>query len=145
MDESSDQPANAESDRTFKGLMSRVKTWARALRRDAHAIFLASRDPRVPWAVKLLALAVAGYALSPIDLIPDFIPVLGYLDDLIIVPLGIWLVIKLIPEDVMDEYRTAASVTAQRPVSKAAAMVIVGLWISGAAVLGWIAFVHWRV
>jgi uncharacterized membrane protein YkvA (DUF1232 family) len=145
MDEASNQIGKAESGRTFKRLMSRVKTWARALRRDAHAIFLASRDPRVPWAVKLLALAVAGYALSPIDLIPDFIPVLGYLDDLIIVPLGIRLVIELIPEDVMDEYRRAASAAARRPASKAAAIVIVALWISGAAVLGWIALVHWRV
>ena len=126
------------------GPMSRVKNWARALRRDAHAILLASRDPRVPWTVKLLAIAVAGYALSPIDLIPDFIPVLGYLDDLIIVPLGIWLVIALIPEDVMREYRAMASAAAQRPVSKAAAIIIVALWISGAALLGWIAFVYWR-
>jgi uncharacterized membrane protein YkvA (DUF1232 family) len=125
--------------------MSRVKTWARALRRDAHAILFASRDPRVPWAVKLLALAVAGYALSPIDLIPDFIPVVGYLDDLIIVPLGIWLVIALIPEDLMREYRATASAAAQRPVSKAAAIIIVALWISGAALLGWVAFVYWRV
>lgn len=145
MNEASGQPGKAESDRTFKGLLSRVKNWTRALRRDAHAILLASRDPRVPWGVKLLAIAVAGYALSPIDLIPDFIPALGYLDDLIIVPIGIWLVIGLIPENVMDEYRTAASVAVQRPASKASAMVIVALWISGAAVLGWIAFVHWRV
>ena len=145
MDEASRQAGKAESDKAPKGLIARVKHWARALRRDAHAIFLASRDPRVPWAVKLLALAVAGYALSPIDLIPDFIPVLGYLDDLIIVPLGIWLVIELIPEDVMEEYRAVASAAAQRPVNKAAAMVIVALWISGAAVLGWIAFIHWRV
>lgn len=127
------------------GPMSRVKNWARALRRDAHAIRLASRDPRVPWTVKLLAIAVAGYALSPIDLIPDFIPVLGYLDDLIIVPLGIWLVIALIPEDVMREYRAMASAAAQRPVSKAAAIIIVAIWISGAALLGWMAFVYWRV
>jgi uncharacterized membrane protein YkvA (DUF1232 family) len=127
------------------GPMLRVKNWARALRRDAHAIRLASRDPRVPWTVKLLAIAVAGYALSPIDLIPDFIPVLGVLDDLIIVPLGIWLVIALIPEDVMREYRAMASAAAQRPVSKAAAIIIVALWISGAALLGWMAFVTWRV
>jgi uncharacterized membrane protein YkvA (DUF1232 family) len=124
--------------------MSRAKTWARALRRDAHAIYLASRDPRVPWTVKLLAIAVAGYALSPIDLIPDFIPVLGVLDDLIIVPLGIWLVSALIPEDLMREYRAMASAAAQRPVSKAAAIVIVALWISGAALLGWMALVYWR-
>jgi uncharacterized membrane protein YkvA (DUF1232 family) len=123
----------------------RVKNWARALRRDAHAIRLASRDPRVPWTVKVLAVAVAGYALSPIDLIPDFIPVVGYLDDLIIVPLGIWLVIALIPEDVMREYRAMASAAAQHPASKAAAIIIVALWISGAALLGWMAFAHWRV
>jgi uncharacterized membrane protein YkvA (DUF1232 family) len=127
------------------GPILRVKNWARALRRDAHAIRLASRDPRVPWTVKLLAIAVAGYALSPIDLIPDFIPVLGVLDDLIIVPLGIWLVIALIPEDLMREYRAMASAAAQRPISKSAAIVIVALWISGAALLGWMAFVHWRV
>jgi uncharacterized membrane protein YkvA (DUF1232 family) len=127
-----------------KWLMSRAKPWARALRRDAHAIYLASRDPRVPWAARLLAIAVAGYALSPIDLIPDFIPVLGVLDDLIIVPLGIWLVIALIPEDLMREYRAMASATAQRPVSRAAAIVIVALWISGAALLGWMVFVDWR-
>jgi uncharacterized membrane protein YkvA (DUF1232 family) len=128
-----------------KGLISKAKTWARALRRDAHAIRLASRDPRVPWTVKLLAIAVAGYALSPIDLIPDFIPVLGYLDDLIIVPLGIWLVIALIPEDLMREYRAMASAAAQRPVSKSAAIIVVAFWISGAALLGWMAFVYWRV
>jgi uncharacterized membrane protein YkvA (DUF1232 family) len=136
----------AERDRHgTKGLILQVKNWARTLRRDAHAIRLASRDPRVPWTVKLLAIAVAAYALSPVDLIPDFIPVLGYLDDLIIVPLGIWLVIALIPEDVMREYRAMAGAAAQRPVSKAAAIIIVALWISGAALLGWMAFVHWRV
>jgi uncharacterized membrane protein YkvA (DUF1232 family) len=123
----------------------RLKKCMRALRRDAYAIRLASRDPRVPWTVKLLAIAIAGYALSPIDLIPDFIPVLGILDDLIIVPLGIWLVIALIPEDVMREYRAMASAAAQRPVSNAAAIIIVALWISGAALLGWMAFVYWRV
>jgi uncharacterized membrane protein YkvA (DUF1232 family) len=137
---------NAEHDgRGLKALMSRAKPWARALRRDAHAVYLASRDPRVPWVARLLAIAVAGYALSPIDLIPDFIPVLGYLDDLIIVPLGIWLVIALIPEDVMREYRAIASAAAQRPVSKAAAIIIVALWISGAVLLGWMSFVYWRV
>jgi uncharacterized membrane protein YkvA (DUF1232 family) len=125
--------------------MLRAKIWARALRRDAYAIYLASRDPRLPWRVKLLAIAVAGYALSPIDLIPDFIPVLGVLDDLIIVPLGIWLVIALIPEDLMREYRATASAAAQPPVSKAAAIIIVAVWISGAALLGWMTFVYWRV
>src|ERR1700688_1679667 len=90
-------------------MLSRMKTWARRLNRDGHAIYLASRDPRVPWYAKVLALAVAGYALSPIDLIPDFIPVFGYLDDLILVPLGIWLVLSLIPDDVLAELRAQAS------------------------------------
>ncbi|WP_375411482.1 YkvA family protein [uncultured Bradyrhizobium sp.] len=124
-------------------MISRIKTWARTLRRDAHAIFLASRDPRVPWAVKLLALAVAAYAFSPIDLIPDFIPVLGYLDDLVIVPFGIWLVIALIPGDVMNECRAIASAAVHRPGGKAAAIAIVALWISGAAALSWIALIRW--
>jgi uncharacterized membrane protein YkvA (DUF1232 family) len=139
-----DKGAERDS-RGTKGLISRSKIWARALRRDAHAIYLASRDPRVPWSIKLLAIAVAGYALSPIDLIPDFIPVLGYLDDLIIVPLGIWLVIALIPEDVMREYRAMANAAVQRPVGKAAAIIVVAFWISGAALLGWMAFVYWGV
>jgi uncharacterized membrane protein YkvA (DUF1232 family) len=145
MDEASGQSGKIESRRDSNGLMARVKSWAHALRRDAHAIRLASRDPRVPWIVKLLAIAVAGYALSPIDLIPDFIPVLGVLDDLIVVPLGIWLVIALIPEDLMREYRAMASAAAQPPVSKAAAIITVAVWISGAALLGWMTFVHWRV
>jgi uncharacterized membrane protein YkvA (DUF1232 family) len=137
---------SAEHDgRGIKALISRAKTWARALQREAYAIYLASRDPRVPWAARILAIAVAGYALSPIDLIPDFIPVLGVLDDLIIVPLGIWLVIALIPEDLMREYRALARAAAQRPVGKVAAIIIVALWISGAALLGWMALVYWRV
>jgi uncharacterized membrane protein YkvA (DUF1232 family) len=126
-------------------LLSCIKARALAHRRDSHAIYLASGDPRVPWVAKLLAIAVAGYALSPIDLIPDFIPVLGYLDDLIIVPLGIWLVVALIPEEVMREYRAIANAAAQRPSSKAGMIAIVALWISGAAVLGWIVLVHWRI
>ena len=90
-------------------MLDRIRIWARALKRDVHAIYLAARDPRTPWYAKVLAIVVAGYALSPIDLIPDFIPVLGYLDDLIIVPLGIWLVVSLIPEQAMAEYRAKAS------------------------------------
>jgi uncharacterized membrane protein YkvA (DUF1232 family) len=121
-----------------------LKMWARALKRDVHAIYLAARDPRVPWYAKAIAFAVAGYALSPIDLIPDFIPVFGYLDDLIIVPLGIWLVLSLIPDEVMAEYRAKASAAAQRPVSKSAAIIIMAIWIFGAALLGWAGFAYWR-
>jgi uncharacterized membrane protein YkvA (DUF1232 family) len=111
--------------------------WARALKRDVHAVYFAARDPRTPWYVKALALAVAAYALSPIDLIPDFIPVLGYVDDLLIVPLGIALVIRLIPADVMEEHRALAAIAQQRPASRAAAVVIVLLWIASAMLVGW--------
>jgi uncharacterized membrane protein YkvA (DUF1232 family) len=121
-------------------MFSSVKIWARRLNRDGHAIYLASRDPRVPWYVKFLAIAVAGYALSPIDLIPDFIPVVGYLDDLIIVPLGIWLVVWLIPEQIMLEYRAMADEADQRPVSRAGMVAIMMLWIFGASTLGWIGY-----
>jgi uncharacterized membrane protein YkvA (DUF1232 family) len=121
-------------------MLSRIKNWARRLGRDVHAIYLASRDPRVPWYAKVLAIAVAGYALSPIDLIPDFIPVVGYLDDLIIVPLGIWLVVRLIPEEVLVEYRAIADKAGQRPVSRAGMIAVIALWILAASTLGWIGF-----
>ena len=121
-------------------MLSRIKAWARRLNRDVHAIYLASRDPRMPWHAKVLAIAVAGYALSPIDLIPDFIPVLGYLDDLIIVPLGIWLVVRLIPEEIMVEYRAIADIAGQRPVSRAGMITIIVLWILAALALGWFGF-----
>jgi uncharacterized membrane protein YkvA (DUF1232 family) len=124
-------------------MLARLKNWAEMLRREAHAIYLAARDPRVPWYAKALAVAVAGYALSPIDLIPDFIPVLGYVDDLIIVPLGIWATISLMPADVLAEYRALAS-AAERPVSKGAAVAIVVAWILAAAALLWFAIRCWR-
>ena len=127
-----------------RSMLDDVKIWARALKRDVHAIYLAARDPRVPWYAKILAMAVAGYALSPIDLIPDFIPVVGYLDDLIIVPVGIWLVVSLIPKPVMAEYRAIASAAGQRPRSNAAAITIVAIWIIAAALLGWAGFSRWR-
>src|ERR1700719_3821442 len=110
-------------------MLRNLKIWARTLIRDVHAIYLAARDPRVPWYARVLATAVAGYALSPIDLIPDFIPVIGYLDDLIIVPLGIALVVRLIPQPIMSEHRISADAAQQRPVSRAAAMVIAAIWI----------------
>jgi uncharacterized membrane protein YkvA (DUF1232 family) len=113
------------------------KDWARIIKRDVHALYLAGRDPRVPWYAKALALAVAGYALSPIDLIPDFIPVLGYLDDVILVPAGIWLVIRLIPADIMAEHRALAAAAAERPVSRTAAAAIVLVWAVSAALIGW--------
>ena len=119
-------------------MFDRLKIWARALRRDTYAIYLAARDSNTPWYVKLLAAAVAGYALSPVDLIPDFIPVVGYVDDLILVPLGIWLVVSLIPEQTMAEYRAKASEMMQRPTGgKVAAIVIIAIWMFAAALLCW--------
>ncbi len=124
-------------------MLSRLKIWARTLRRDAHAIYLASRDPRVPWHAKALAVAVAGYALSPIDLIPDFIPVVGYLDELIILPLGIWLVVSLIPAEIMAECRVRADEAGQRPVSRAGMIFIIALWLAGAIALAWTSHAYW--
>jgi uncharacterized membrane protein YkvA (DUF1232 family) len=128
---------------TVRAALFDLKTWARALRRDVHAVYLAARDPRVPWYAKALALAVAGYALSPIDLIPDFIPVIGYLDHVILVPLGIWLVLSLIPREVMAQYRAEANEAALRPRNWAAALVILTIWIAGAIMLVWAALAHW--
>jgi uncharacterized membrane protein YkvA (DUF1232 family) len=109
--------------------MRRLKTWARTLTRDVHALYLAGRDPRVAWYAKALSIAVAGYALSPIDLIPDIIPLLGYLDDLILVPAGILLVIRLIPPDIMAEHRKRASQAGRPPLSRMAAPVIFLVWV----------------
>ena len=119
-----------EANRRKQQLLSKLKQWARALKRDAYAVYFAARDPRVPWYAKALGIAVAAYALSPIDMIPDFIPVLGYLDELIILPLGIALVVKLIPPELMAEHRARAAAAQDRPVSFAAAAAIVLLWLT---------------
>ena len=124
-------------------MLSHIKTWARRLNRDGHAVYLASRDPRVPWYVKALAIAVAAYALSPIDLIPDFIPIVGYLDDLVIVPFGVWLVVSLIPAEIMAECRAKADAAGRRPVSRAGMVAIIVLWVLGVMALGWIVYVAW--
>ncbi len=114
------------------------RQWARRLKRETYAVYLALRDPRLPWYARLVALLVAGYAFSPIDLIPDFIPVFGYLDDLVLVPLGAILAVKMIPVEVMTECRDrAAQIMAQgKPVNKAAAIVIVLIWVGLAVVVG---------
>ena len=126
-------------------MFDRIKIWARTLKRDAYAVYLAARNPDTPWYVRALAVVVAAYAFSPIDLIPDFIPVLGYLDDLILVPLGIWLVVSLIPEQAMAEYRAKASEVMQRPHGgKIAAILIVAIWILSAALLGWYGVSRWQ-
>jgi uncharacterized membrane protein YkvA (DUF1232 family) len=120
-------------------MIEQLKNWARHVKQDVHALYLASRDPRVPWYAKALAIAVAGYALSPIDLIPDFIPVLGYLDDIIIVPLGIMAVVRLIPPELMAEHRALASAAQQRPVSRVAAVVVISIWLTSIALAVWFA------
>jgi uncharacterized membrane protein YkvA (DUF1232 family) len=116
-------------------MLDRLKQRARALKVDVYALYLAYRDPRVPWYARLFAAAVVAYAFSPIDLIPDVIPVLGYLDDLILVPLGITIALRLIPPAVMAESRAKASavLAAGKPVNWAAAAVIVALWVALAA------------
>ena len=118
-------------------MLEGAKNRARALKRDLHAVWLAARHPRTPRGAKLLALAVAAYALSPIDLIPDFIPVLGYLDDLLIVPLGILAVRRMLPPDVLAECRAAAEAAGQRPRSLWGAAAVVALWLAAAALLAW--------
>lgn len=115
-----------------------LKQWARALKRDVVALWIAARDPRVPWPATALAAAVAAYALSPMDLVPDFIPVLGYLDDVIIVPLGIMLAIRLIPPALMVEFRAEAAGRETRPTSRTAAVGIVAIWIGATGLLIWL-------
>ncbi|MGV2880805.1 YkvA family protein [Pantoea vagans] len=112
-----------------------AKTWAKNIKRDVHAVWLAARDPRTPLLAKVLALIVAAYAVSPIDLIPDFIPLIGYLDDLIIVPLGIMLVVRLIPAEVMREHRETAAQASRRPVSRITAGVFIVIWVMCAVLL----------
>lgn len=121
-------------------MLARLKSWAQTITRDVHAIYLASRDPRVPWYAKALAICVAAYALSPIDLIPDFIPVLGYLDDLVIVPLGIVLVVALIPPGIMAEHRAAADAAREKPTSKNGALAVIAIWAALCVLFAWLAY-----
>jgi uncharacterized membrane protein YkvA (DUF1232 family) len=129
-----------ELERQTVSISDRLKAWARLIMRDVHALYLASRDPRVPWYAKAMAAAVAGYVLSPIDLIPDFIPVLGFLDEVILLPLVLALVIRLIPPEVMVEHRNRAAAAQRRPVSRGAAVVIACVWIASIALGGWVAY-----
>ena len=118
-------------------LIDKLRRWARLLKRDATALWLAARDPRVPWHAKAVAGAVAAYALSPIDLIPDFIPVIGFLDDLLIVPAGIALAVKLIPAPVMAELRIQAAAR-ERPRSTAGLIAILVVWTSAIGMAVWL-------
>lgn len=117
--------------------LDEARAWAGRIKRDVIALWLAARDERTPLAAKLVAAAVAAYALSPIDLIPDAIPVLGYLDDLLIVPLGIMLAVRLVPPVLMAEFRAQALARAGRPVSRAGLAIVVAIWVLTALGLGW--------
>lgn len=118
-------------------MLDAAKQWARKLKRDVVALWIAARDPRVPWYAKATAGAVAAYALSPVDLIPDFIPIIGYLDDLLIVPVGIMLAVKLVPADLMQEFREQA-MRREKPVSKAGLAFMIALWVLAALALIWL-------
>ncbi|WP_313806190.1 YkvA family protein [Sphingobium sp.] len=113
----------------------RLKSWAHTLKVDIVALWIAASDSRTPLVAQLVAASVAGLALSPIDLIPDFIPILGYLDDLIILPLGVALAIRLIPPPLLADFRTQARSIAERPKSRAATAIIILSWL-GLSVLG---------
>lgn len=114
--------------------MQRLKQWAKKLKKHIMILYFAVKNPRTPWYAKGFAALVAAYALSPIDLIPDFIPILGYLDDLILLPIGIWAALKLIPSEVrLDAASKAENI--EKPVSKAGAVFIIMLWIIGIAAL----------
>jgi uncharacterized membrane protein YkvA (DUF1232 family) len=114
-------------------MLDRLKTRARELKREAFAITIAARDPRTPWYAKALIFFVVAHTFSPIDLIPDFIPVLGYLDDLIITPGGIWLAVRLIPPEVMEEARaTAATHGFDKSIGKVGAVIIISVWMIAA-------------
>lgn len=112
-------------------VLARLRRWATALKQNLHALYLACQHPETPWYARLMALIVVGYAFSPIDLIPDFVPLLGYLDDLILLPLGIYLAVRLIPASVWTESRARARAEAgaEHPVSWVAALVIILLWL----------------
>ena len=120
----------------MSSLLIRLKDKARALKRETTALWFALRDPRTPWAARVVGALVVAYALSPIDLIPDFIPVLGLLDDLILLPLGIALCIRLIPADVFEDARRRAIDAERQSANRIAAVVIVLIWIGLAVACG---------
>ena len=126
--------------RGYDWVKGKWEKWVSVLKQDTYALYLASRDRRVPWAAKIVLIVVAAYALSPIDLIPDFIPVFGYLDDMILLPLGIALAIKLIPDEVWEECRAEARtrLISDLPRSRTAAIVIVTIWFAAICVVVWV-------
>lgn len=127
-------------------LLARLKERASRLKAETYALYLAARHPGTPWYAKLLVAAVVAYALSPIDLIPDFVPILGYLDDLILIPLGIFLAIRIIPRPILEECRVQAQqiIASGKPVSRVAATIIVAIWIALAALCAAWAYFYWN-
>jgi uncharacterized membrane protein YkvA (DUF1232 family) len=119
---------------------SRLRAWAKGVKTETYALYLAVRDPRTPWYARALGLCVVAYAMSPIDLIPDFIPIIGYLDDLLIIPAGLWVVRRMIPAQVLAEARERARGRRERP-SWTAAVVIILIWIGATTLTG---AVVWR-
>jgi uncharacterized membrane protein YkvA (DUF1232 family) len=115
--------------------LERMKSWARLIKRDIATLWFAARHPSVPWFAKAVAAATVAYALSPIDLIPDFVPVLGYLDDLVIVPAGILLAVRLIPDHILSELRSQADATGRLPPSRTGLVAIVMIWLASVAIL----------
>ena len=123
--------------------MQRLKIWARALKRDVMTLWFALKHPDTPWYARAFAAVITAYALSPIDLIPDFIPILGYLDDLIIVPFGVWLLLKIVPEHVLTDSRAESDrwflERKEKPQSYIGLVIILGLWgVAGWAMFRWL-------
>ena len=127
-------------------MLKQWKTRARQLKTQTYALYLAYRHPGVPWYAKIFSACVVAYLFSPIDLIPDFIPILGYLDDLILVPLGIMLALKMIPEDVWQECKQEAlnAMRQDQPVNWIAAGVIIAIWLLLLALVIWFVLIHWK-
>jgi uncharacterized membrane protein YkvA (DUF1232 family) len=125
------------------GMTERWRERARQLRREVYALYLACRDPRAAWYAKAVAFGLVAYALSPIDLIPDVVPVLGYLDELIVIPLGVLLVRRLLPAEVLADCRARAEVMAERPVSRVGAALVIGVWLLLAGLSGWLVWRWW--
>lgn len=121
-----------------------LKAWARRVKRDGVTLWFAARDPRTPWFAKALGALVVAYALSPIDLIPDFIPILGYVDDVLLLPALIWLAVKLLPQDVLAACRSEADAWMQtqgrKPRSRAGLVLVLAVWVG----IGAAAYVAWR-
>ena len=126
-------------------MFSKLEDWVERLKQETVTLWFCMRHPRTPFVAKALAAGLVAYAFSPIDLIPDFIPVLGLLDDLLILPVGVWLVVKLVPVDVMAECRSDAARWLQErrpaPESRVGAMLIIAFWLAALALLAWLA---WR-